>query len=78
MLRGRLAHQSPAGVIHPEFAETVRKHFPHLKIFARVVGRVHAYEFQKRGIQSFYIETHGSSLNLGVDVLRELLYVTGN
>jgi voltage-gated potassium channel Kch len=53
-------------------AETVQKHFPHLKIFARVVGRVHAYEFQKRGIQTFYRETLGSSLDLGVDVMREL------
>jgi monovalent cation:proton antiporter-2 (CPA2) family protein len=53
-------------------AETVRKHFPRLKIFARVVGRVHAYEFQKRGIQTFYRETLGSSLDLGIDVMREL------
>lgn len=52
--------------------ETVQKHFPHLKIFARAVGRVHAYEYQKRGIQSFYRETLGSSLDLGIDVLREL------
>jgi len=53
-------------------AETVRKHFPHLKIFARAVGRVHAYEYQKRGITTFYRETLGSSLDLGVDVLRTL------
>lgn len=55
-----------------ELAELVQKHFPHLKIFARAVGRVHAYEYQKRGIMSFYRETIGSSLELGVDVLREL------
>ncbi len=53
-------------------AETVRKHFPQLKIFARASGRVHAYEFQKRGITTFYRETLGSSLDLGVDVLRAL------
>lgn len=53
-------------------AETIQKHFPNLKIFARAVGRVHAYEFQKRGIQSFYRETVGSSLDLGIDVMREL------
>lgn len=53
-------------------AETVQKHFPHLKIFARAIGRVHAYEYQKRGIQSFYRETVGTSLDLGADVLREL------
>lgn len=55
-----------------ELAELVQKHFPHLKIFARASGRVHAYEFQKRGIMSFYRETVGSSLELGVDVLRAL------
>ncbi len=53
-------------------AATVQKHFPHLKIFARAVGRVHAYEYQKRGIMTFYRETLGSSLDLGVDVLRTL------
>ncbi|WP_414660008.1 monovalent cation:proton antiporter-2 (CPA2) family protein [Horticoccus sp. 23ND18S-11] len=53
-------------------AETVQKHFPHLQIFARAVGRVHAYEFQKRGVQTFYRETLGSSLDLGVDVMRAL------
>lgn len=52
--------------------ETVQMHFPHLKIFARAVGRVHAYEYQKRGLQSFYRETVGSSLELGVDVMRAL------
>ncbi len=53
-------------------AETVQKHFPNLKIFVRASGRVHAYEFQKRGIQHFYRETFGSSLDLGVDVMRTL------
>ena len=52
--------------------ELVQHHFPALKIFARAVGRVHAYEFQKRGVMTFYRETLGSSLDLGVDVLREL------
>ena len=55
-----------------ELAEAVQKHFPNLKIFARAAGRVHAYEFQKRGITTFYRETLGSSLDLGVDVLRSL------
>jgi monovalent cation:proton antiporter-2 (CPA2) family protein len=55
-----------------ELAELVQRHFPHLKIYARAVGRVHAYEYQKRGILSFYRETLGSSLDLGADVLHEL------
>jgi voltage-gated potassium channel Kch len=53
-------------------AETVQKHFPNLKIFARAAGRVHAYEFQKRGLQTFYRETLGSSLDLGIDVMQTL------
>ncbi len=52
--------------------ELVQKHFPHLKIFARATGRVHAYEFQRRGVTSFYRETLGSSLDLGTDLLRTL------
>jgi voltage-gated potassium channel Kch len=55
-----------------QLVELVQKHFPRLKIFARAVGRVHAYEFQKRGVMTFYRETLGSSLDLGVDVLKEL------
>ena len=55
-----------------QLVETVQKHFPRLQIFARAAGRVHAYEFQKRGVQSFYRETLGSSLDLGVDVMRAL------
>ncbi|MEO7598614.1 MAG: monovalent cation:proton antiporter-2 (CPA2) family protein, partial [Opitutus sp.] len=55
-----------------QLVELVQKNFPKLKIFARAVGRVHAYEFQKRGVMTFYRETLGSSLDLGVDVLRDL------
>ncbi len=55
-----------------ELAATVQQHFPNLKIFTRAVGRVHAYEFQKLGIASFYRETLGSSLDLGVDAMAYL------
>jgi len=55
-----------------ELVDTLQKHFPHLRIFARATGRVHAYEFQKRGVMTFYRETLGSSLDLGTDVLRAL------
>jgi len=55
-----------------ELLETLQKHFPHLKIFARAAGRLHAYEYQKRGVMTFYRETLGSSLDLGIDVLRAL------
>jgi len=55
-----------------ELVDIIQKHFPHLKIFARATGRLHAYEFQKRGVMTFYRETLGSSLDLGIDVLRAL------
>jgi len=55
-----------------QLVELVQKNFPSLKIFVRAVGRVHAYEFQKRGVLAFYRETLGSSLDLGIDVLHEL------
>ncbi|MEO6002215.1 MAG: monovalent cation:proton antiporter-2 (CPA2) family protein [Opitutus sp.] len=55
-----------------QLVELVQKNFPKLKIFARAVGRVHAYEFQKRGVMTFYRETVGSSLDMGIDVLHEL------
>jgi len=55
-----------------ELVELVQKNFPKLKIFGRAAGRVHAYEYQKRGVMTFYRETLDTSLELGVDVLREL------
>jgi voltage-gated potassium channel Kch len=55
-----------------QIVELVQKNFPNLKIFVRAAGRVHAYEFQKRGVMTFYRETLGSSLDLGIDVLQEL------
>lgn len=55
-----------------ELADTARKNFPHLRIFARASGRVHAYEYQKRGHQGFYRETLDSSLHLGRDLMQHL------
>jgi monovalent cation:proton antiporter-2 (CPA2) family protein len=55
-----------------ELLDLAKKHFPHLKIFARAVGRVHAYDYIQRGVTTFYRETVGSSLDLGIDVLQEL------
>jgi monovalent cation:proton antiporter-2 (CPA2) family protein len=52
-----------------QLAELVQKHFPNLQIYAWAAGRVHAYEFQKRGVMNYYRETLGSSLDMGADVL---------
>lgn len=50
----------------------LRQHFPRLVILARAVDRTHAYELIRAGVEHVYRETLGSSLDLGVDALREL------
>jgi monovalent cation:proton antiporter-2 (CPA2) family protein len=52
-----------------EMAETVRKHFPHLKIFARSFDRVHAYDLLNAGVSQVYREVLASSVDMGEDVL---------
>ncbi len=52
--------------------ETARKHFPHLKVFARAFDRVHAYELLNAGIVDVYREVFGSSVDMGRDVLTAL------
>jgi voltage-gated potassium channel Kch len=52
--------------------ETARKHFPHLTILSRAIGRTHAYELLEAGLDAVYRETLDSSLRIGFDVMREL------
>ena len=52
--------------------ETVRKHFPNLKILARAAGRDHAYRLIGLGVEHIFRETLGSSLDLSVAALRML------
>lgn len=52
--------------------ETVRKHFPNLKILARAAGRDHAYRLLGVGVEHIFRETLGSSLDLSVAALRML------
>jgi monovalent cation:proton antiporter-2 (CPA2) family protein len=52
--------------------ETARKHFPHLKILSRAIGRTHAYELLEAGLDTVYRETLDTSLRIGSDVMREL------
>ena len=51
--------------------ETCRKHFPHLKVFARACSRDHAYRLNEAGVQ-FFIEQLGSSLDCAIAVLEAL------
>ncbi len=55
-----------------EIIDSVKVTFPHLKILARAYDRIQAYEMIHRGIESPYIETAGSALNLTVDALKYL------
>lgn len=55
-----------------EIIETVREHFPHLRILARASSRQHAYQMFRMGIEDVHRETLGSSLELGIAALRAL------
>ncbi|UCH50200.1 MAG: cation:proton antiporter [Betaproteobacteria bacterium] len=51
-------------------AETVRKHFPKLKILARARNRFHAYRLMDIGVEYIIRETLGSALELAEQVLQ--------
>jgi glutathione-regulated potassium-efflux system ancillary protein KefC/glutathione-regulated potassium-efflux system protein KefB len=55
-------------------AEMVRKHYPHLKIYARARNRAHAYRLMDVGVDKLIRETLLSSLELARDVLVGLGY----
>ncbi len=53
-------------------AETVRRHFPHLKIIARARNRRHAHHLMDLGIEHIFRETMLSSLTMSKRVLTNL------
>lgn len=55
-----------------DIVHIVKKHFPHLHIFARAAGRSQAYELLDAGVNHVYRETLDTSLRAGIDVLRTL------
>lgn len=55
-----------------KIVKDIKKHFPHLIIFARASDRTSAYELLDLGVKYVYRETLDTSLRLGVDVLRNL------
>lgn len=57
-----------------EIVELVRREFPHLRILARATSRTHAYKLVNLGVTDIRRDTMGSSMDLGVDVLRALGY----
>jgi glutathione-regulated potassium-efflux system ancillary protein KefC/glutathione-regulated potassium-efflux system protein KefB len=52
--------------------ELIRKHFPHLKIFARARNRQHAFRLMDLEVRYSIRETLGSSLEMSVQVLESL------
>lgn len=53
-------------------AETVREHFPHVKIFARARNRDHAHELFARGVTNIKRETFDSALNFVGDLVSDM------
>jgi monovalent cation:proton antiporter-2 (CPA2) family protein len=55
-----------------ELVDTVRRHFPHLKIIARAFDRRHAYELMAKNVDALERETFESSVRLGIKTLNKL------
>ena len=51
-------------------AETLKKHYPNLKVFARARNRFHAYRLMDIGVDYLIRETQLSSLQLAEELLR--------
>ncbi|BAV04244.1 glutathione-regulated potassium-efflux system protein KefC [Filimonas lacunae] len=57
-----------------ETIETVKKHFPNLRMLVRATNRYDAYDLMNAGILNIYRETLDTSLRVGVDTLKFLGY----
>ncbi|MEP7258157.1 MAG: NAD-binding protein, partial [Flavitalea sp.] len=55
-----------------ELIETIKKHFPNLRMFVRAQNRYDAYNLMNAGMLHVYRETFDTSLRLGVDVMKIL------
>jgi monovalent cation:proton antiporter-2 (CPA2) family protein len=55
-----------------ETIETIKKHFPDLRMFVRAKNRYDAYDLMNAGMLHVYRETLDTSLRLGVDVMKIL------
>ncbi|MET0760338.1 MAG: monovalent cation:proton antiporter-2 (CPA2) family protein [Flavobacterium sp.] len=58
--------------VNLQVIETLKKHFPHLKILTRARNRNDAYELIDHNVQHIYRETLYSAVTMGVDALVEL------
>ncbi len=57
-----------------ELIETIKKHFPNLRMLVRAENRYDAYDQMNAGMLHIYRETIDTSLRVGVDVMRFLGY----
>jgi monovalent cation:H+ antiporter-2, CPA2 family len=57
-----------------EMIETIKKHFPHLRMLVRAENRYDAYDQMNAGMLHIYRETIDTSLRVGVDVMKLLGY----
>lgn len=55
-----------------EMIETIKKHFPNLRMLVRAANRFDAYDQMNAGMLHIYRETLDTSLRLGVDVMKML------
>lgn len=55
-----------------EVIETAQAHFPHLKILARAIDRVHVYQLMRYDLAGFRRETFDSAITLGIQALKLL------
>ena len=55
-----------------QLVDLARKHFPHLKIYARARDRDHAYRFVEHGVDRAVRETLGGSLEIASHALQSL------
>lgn len=51
--------------------DAAKRNFPQLKIFARAVDRLNAFEMVKREVPQIYHEMQGSAIDMSIDVLEE-------
>lgn len=52
-----------------EMVKIAKQHFPHLKLFVRAYDRTHAHELIREGVDTFYREVFGSSMDMARDAL---------
>lgn len=57
-----------------EMIETIKKHFPNLRMLVRASNRYDAYDLMNAGMLHVYRETIDTSLRVGVDVMKLLGY----